>query len=32
MDQVRREALAQEARAYRLSPDVYGTTQPIDQS
>ena len=32
MDQVRREALAQEARAYRLSPDVYGTTQPIDHS
>jgi len=32
MDGVRDAALAQEARAYRLSPDVYGTTQPIDQS
>jgi hypothetical protein len=32
MDEIRRAVLAQEARAYRLSPDVYGTTQPIDQS
>jgi hypothetical protein len=32
MDRVREAVLAQEARAYRLSPDVYGTTQPIDQS
>jgi hypothetical protein len=32
MDELRRTVLAQEARAYRLSPDVYGTTQPIDQS
>jgi hypothetical protein len=32
MDEVRRTVLAQEARAYRISPDVYGTTEPIDQS
>jgi hypothetical protein len=32
MDEVRRQALAQEARAYRISPDVYGTTDPIDQT
>lgn len=30
MDDVREAVLAQEARAYRLSPDVYGTTAPID--
>jgi hypothetical protein len=24
--------LAQEAHAYELSPDVYGTTEPIDRS
>jgi hypothetical protein len=29
---VRRAVLAQEARAYRISPDVYGTTEPIDGS
>lgn len=32
MDELRRTVLAQEARAYRLSPDVYGTTDPIDQA
>jgi hypothetical protein len=32
MDSLRETALAQEARAYRLSPDVYGTTDPIDQA
>ena len=32
MEEVRRTVLAQEARAYRISPDVYGTTQPIDQA
>jgi hypothetical protein len=32
MDEVRRAVLSQEARAYRISPDVYGQTQPIDQS
>ena len=32
MDELRRTVLAQEARAYRLSPDVYGTTEPIDRS
>ncbi len=32
MDDVRRTVLAQEARAYRLSPNVYGTTQAIDQT
>jgi len=32
MDEVRRTVLAQEARAYRISPDVYGTTEPIDRS
>jgi uncharacterized protein YbaA (DUF1428 family) len=32
MDELRRTVLEQEARAYRLSPDVYGTTEPIDQS
>lgn len=31
MDELRRTVLAQEARAYELSPDVYGTTQPIDR-
>ncbi len=32
MDELRRTVLAQEARGYRLSPDVYGTTEPIDRS
>jgi hypothetical protein len=32
MDEVREAVLAQETRAYRLSPDVYGTTRPIDQA
>ena len=32
MDELRRTVLAQEARAYRLSPDVYGTTDPIEQA
>ena len=32
IDELRRTVLAQEARAYRLSPDVYGTTEPIDQA
>jgi hypothetical protein len=32
MEEVRQTALAQEARAYRISPNVYGTTQPIDQA
>ena len=32
MEEVRRTVLAQEARAYDISPDVYGTTQPIDQA
>ena len=32
MDQVRQAVLAQEARANRISPDVYGTTEPIDRS
>jgi len=32
MDELRQTVLEQEARAYRLSPDVYGTTQPIDQA
>jgi hypothetical protein len=32
MEEVRRAVLAQEARAYRISPDVYGTTEPIDRS
>jgi hypothetical protein len=31
MDGVRRSVLEQEARGFRLSPDVYGTTQPIEQ-
>lgn len=30
MDGLRRIVLAQEARAYRISPNVYGQTQPID--
>lgn len=30
MDDVRRSVLAQEARGYRLSPAVYGTTAPMD--
>lgn len=30
MDEVRQAVLAQEARAYRISPDVYGTTEPIE--
>lgn len=32
MEEVRKTVLAQEARAYRISPDVYGTTDPIDRS
>ncbi|MGZ5329410.1 MAG: hypothetical protein ACXWFU_13725, partial [Actinomycetota bacterium] len=32
MDELRRTVLAQEAAGYRLSPDVYGTTEPIDRS
>jgi hypothetical protein len=32
MDELRRTVLAQEASGYRLSPDVYGTTEPIDRS
>ena len=32
MEEVRQTVLAQEARAYRISPNVYGTTQPIDQA
>ena len=32
MDELRRTVLAQEARAYRISPDVYGTTEPIEQA
>ncbi len=31
MDELRRTVLAQEARGYRLSPDVYGTTEPIER-
>jgi hypothetical protein len=30
MEEVRTAVLAQESRAYRISPDVYGTTQRID--
>jgi len=32
MDEVRGIVLAQEARAYRISPDVYGQTEPIRRS
>jgi hypothetical protein len=32
MQELRRTVLAQEARGYKLSPDVYGTTEPIDRS
>jgi hypothetical protein len=32
MDELRRNVLAQEARAYRTSPDVYGTTEPIERT
>jgi hypothetical protein len=32
MDEIRQAVLEQEARAYRISPNVYGTTQPIDQA
>ena len=32
MDELRRTVLAQEASGYGLSPDVYGTTEPIDRS
>lgn len=32
MAEVRQIVLEQEARAYRISPDVYGTTEPIDES
>lgn len=32
MANVRKKALEQEERAYRISPDVYGQTEPIDQT